>query len=110
LLGLESVAETPKNFFAGSTREDKVVRNTGPKISSLTPRAMRVRDAREKRLRDNSVETSVKHFKFNANWRKLFGELGQIFLTETILNQTRKRFNRRLTLMKPNASRSLAAW
>ncbi len=41
--------------------------------------------AREKRLRDNSVENSVKHFQFNANWRKLFGELGQIFLTETVL-------------------------
>ena len=42
-------------------------------------------NAREKRLRDNSVENSVKHFQFNANWRKLFGELGQIFLTETVL-------------------------
>ena len=40
--------------------------------------------AREKRLRDNSVENSVKHFQFNANLRKLFGELGQIFLTETV--------------------------
>ena len=58
----------------------------------LRRHAMRVRDARlrgrsrsvaakarEKRLRDNSVENSVKHFQFNANWRKLFGELGQIF-------------------------------
>jgi len=64
----------------------------------LRRHAMRVRDARlrgrsrsvaakarEKRLRDNSVENSVKHFQFNANWRKLFGELGQIFLTETVL-------------------------
>jgi len=25
------------------------------------------------------AETSVKHFQFDANWRKLFGELGQIF-------------------------------
>ena len=48
----------------------------------LARHAMRVRDARlrgrsrsvaakarEKRLRDNSVENSVKHFQFNANWR-----------------------------------------
>ena len=41
--------------------------------------------AREKRLRDNSVENSVKHFQFHANWRKLFGELGQILITETVL-------------------------
>ena len=51
----------------------------------LRRHAMRVRDAREKRLRDNSVENSVKHFQFHANWRKLFGELGQICLTKTVL-------------------------
>src|ERR1039457_1841757 len=39
----------------------------------------------EMRVCDNPVATRVKHFQFNANLRKLFRELGQIFLTETVL-------------------------
>lgn len=60
------------------------------------------------RVRDDPVATLVRHFQFNANWRKLFGDLGQIFLTKTVLALNQNSYQRDLCILNsPLLSQSL---